>query len=500
MSKRKRSLKIFIYGILTQLVTLIFGLVVPRLFIVGYGSELNGLLSSIRQVFVYIALLEAGIGTASLHALYGPVANDNKKAISAIMVATDKFYKRTGFLYGLCVIVFSIVYVLVIKSEIPAWIIIIVILLQGMKGVINFLFYGKFSILLRADGKSYITSNLATMVNILGKFAQIFLILNGFNIIVVETVILVISISQMFYIYWYTKKHYSWLDFKEEPDYNALQKSKNVLVHQISWLIFNNTDVLVLSFFCGLKVVSVYALYNLIMTYISSIIETSSNSIEFILGQAFKKEREVFNQMYEVYETYYLGVVFSLFTITLVMFPSFIGLYTRGITDANYVDPKLLYLFVSMNLLRYTRQTSDQVIYFAEHFKETQYQSILESVINVAASLFLVTKIGMYGVLIGTIIALLYRSNDIIIYANLKIFHRMPWNIYRKIIQNIAVMFLVLYGAKALLPEIHNYFAWVGCSAIVGISSMAVFFLIDSVMDQKNFKVLLKAIRKKANK
>ena len=50
------------FGILQQLVTLIFGLIVPRLFIQTFGSEMNGLLSSLGNLYSYLALVEAGVG------------------------------------------------------------------------------------------------------------------------------------------------------------------------------------------------------------------------------------------------------------------------------------------------------------------------------------------------------------------------------------------------------------------------------------------------------
>lgn len=116
MGKGKRSLKIFIYGVISQVVTLVLGIVIPKLLIVGYGSEVNGLLSSVRQIFVYVALLEAGIGTAALQALYEPVAKEDRKRTSEIMAATDRYYRRTGILYGLSILIISFVYPLVVKS------------------------------------------------------------------------------------------------------------------------------------------------------------------------------------------------------------------------------------------------------------------------------------------------------------------------------------------------------------------------------------------------
>ena len=255
MDKGKRIVKIFIFGILSQIVTLLLGIVIPKLMIVSYGSEVNGLMSSVRQIFVYVALLEAGIGTASLQALYAPVAKGDRQRTSEIMAATDHYYKRTGLLYGIAVVVLAFAYPILVKSSIPMPIVFGVIFFQGASGVINYLFQGKFSILLRVDGKSYITTNATTIVNVASKLTQIALILAGCNILVVQIAYFIINMLQMLYIIWYVKKHYAWLDLKVQPDYSALSQSKNVIVHQISGLVFNNTDILVLTYFCGLKVV-----------------------------------------------------------------------------------------------------------------------------------------------------------------------------------------------------------------------------------------------------
>lgn len=487
MGKGKKSLKIFAYGIISQIVTLLLGIIIPKLLIVSYGSEVNGLLSSVRQIFVYVALLEAGIGTASLQALYAPMAKGDTKRTCEIMAATDHYYKRTGILYGIAVLVLSIIYPIIVKSNISMPVVSGVILFQGASGVINYFFQGKFVILLRVDGKSYITTNLTTIVNVVSKLLQIALILAGFNVVVVQFSYFLVSLSQMLYITWYIKRNYYWLDLKVKPDYSSLKQSKNVIIHQISGLIFNNTDILILTYFCGLKTVSVYSLYNLIVSCVSNIIDTLCSSVEFILGQAFNSDKKKFLKLQEVYETYYLAISFSFFTITLILFQSFIKIYSRGITDTVYVDKYLPYLIVILNVLMYSRRTSSQIINFAGHFKQTQVRSIIESVINLVVSLILVHYIGMYGVLIGTIVALLYRTNDVIIYANCKIIGRKPWKTYRRWLQNSVVMVICVVLINMILPNIDNYFSWFLNAVWIAIVCCLSFFVVDSFFDKESF-------------
>ena len=65
MSRKSGSIKNFLWGIIGTLATSLVAILIPRLFIVNYGSEVNGFLSSIRQIYVYLALLEGGVGRAS---------------------------------------------------------------------------------------------------------------------------------------------------------------------------------------------------------------------------------------------------------------------------------------------------------------------------------------------------------------------------------------------------------------------------------------------------
>ncbi len=487
MNKKKKSFNILITGLISQIVILALGIVIPKLLIVSYGSEVNGLLSSIKQIFVYVALLEAGIGTAALQAMYEPIAKDDKEKASQIMVATDRYFKRTGFFYGIAVLLLAFLYPVIIKVELEYGMVAVIILLQGSAGVIKYFFQGKLTILLRVDGRSYITTNIATIVNVLTHLTQIILILAGFNIIAVQIAYFIINLVQMLYLTWYVRKHYAWLDWHANPDYKALGQSKFVVVHQISGLIFNNTDVLILTYFCGLKVVSVYSLYNLIFSCVANVIDTLCSSVEFILGQAFNSDKEYFMKLQETYETYYLGISFGFFTITLIMFPSFIKLYSSGITDINYVDSILPYLFVALNVLMYARRTSSQIINFAGHFKQTQWRSIVESIINLTVSLIMVYYCGIYGVLIGTIAALFYRTNDIIIYANRNILGRRPWKTYRRWVVNLVVMCILTVVIKSVLEPISNYFQWMMNAAWVSVVCMIGFICADSVFDKNSF-------------
>ena len=131
MTRQENSLKNLFYGLGSFVITTLISIIIPRLFLVSYGSEVNGLISSIKQIFAYFALLEAGVGGATLQALYGPMARNDHEEISAILSATNHFYRKTGFWYAVGVAVLAILYPICVKTDIPYYVIVGVILFQG---------------------------------------------------------------------------------------------------------------------------------------------------------------------------------------------------------------------------------------------------------------------------------------------------------------------------------------------------------------------------------
>lgn len=71
-----------------QVVVFVVGLLVPRYILLNYGSEINGISNTVNQIIGYAALLEAGLGLASIQALYKPLAENDIEVINGICAAT----------------------------------------------------------------------------------------------------------------------------------------------------------------------------------------------------------------------------------------------------------------------------------------------------------------------------------------------------------------------------------------------------------------------------
>ena len=175
----------------------------------------------------------------------------------------------------------------------------------------------------------------------------------------------------------------------------------------------------------------------------------------------------------------------------------FMKLYTEGVTDADYLLPFLPLLFVTYKLLVCGRAACGGLISYAGHFKQTQIHSIIETSINLFVSIGAVILfehlwgLGIYGVLVGTIAALLFRANIMVIYANKHILFRSIWRTYSKWLLDL-VLTVLCCGAFALLsPTINDYFHLILYAAIAGVTVLIVFVCANAVAFRENARFVL---------
>lgn len=495
--KSKRGLYNIIFGMLGQFLTIIIGLIIPRLFIVNLGSEANGLVSSISQIYIYIGLLEAGIGAVSIQALYKPIAQNDHEGVNKILSATAKYYHKAGIYYLICIGILGIIYPLIIESYFSKFDIFLIIVFSGLSGAINFLFQGKYKVFLMAEGKNYIISNIATFLSVISSLIKALLIMLGFNVVIIQFSCLIINLSQIIFFEFYIRRNYKWLDTNTSPNYKAISQKNSAFIHQISAMIFANTDIIVITVFCDLKVASVYAMYNLVTTYISGILQNINSGIVFILGQKYHENKEVYLKLNDVYDTYYMAIAFAIYTIAYILFLPFMKLYTKDIIDINYIDNLLPVLFIFIQLLNCGRAAANNSINVAGHFKKTQNRSIIEAIINIVVSLVCVNIFGIYGVLIGTIVALFYRVNDIILYSCKYILLRSPIKTYIRWIINLISMLIIIYISNLLDIKIESYISLVFNGVILLVITVPIYLFISSILNIECYMYIKNILKSK---
>ena len=493
-SRIKRNL---VSSLIYQVVLISLSFLLPRLYLENFGSEVNGVLSTIKQIFAYMVLLEAGVGLATTQSLYKKIGQNDRQSASAVLSATNIYYKRTGILYLAIVLAIAVVYAYGIPTSIDRNVLFAIIILTALPALFSYFVQAKYRILMEVDGRKYVINNAETVLQLASNIGKILVLLLTDSLILIQLVYCLLSLAQLAFLYFYAKRRYTWLDLKAKPDFESISQKNSVLVHQLSGMVFNNTDVILISVLCDFKAVSIYAIYNIFFSQVQNFITNLTSSFTFALGQMFHTDRRNFDKLYNAYETFYIMGTYIVYTLMAVFLLPLIQIYTSGIHDAEYTNTLLLLLFVIMNLVANAKMPVNGIIEYAGGFTKTRFHAVWEMVINITCSVAAIFYMGICGAILGTIAALVYRSVVTIYYSNKKVLQRSPLFTCKIILSNTAVFAVVMlvffvdtFSNLSFLRLLLN--GVVHSTWIIG-----VYLLVNFVFNRSAFTTLVELCRRK---
>ena len=108
------------------------------------------MVTSINQFLTYMGLAEAGVGTASVVALYVPLAEQKQDDVNSILTATKMFYYRSGMIFVGLVVALVAVYPYLISQQLSSGTVRMMIVVLASSTLIDYLFLGKYKVILTA--------------------------------------------------------------------------------------------------------------------------------------------------------------------------------------------------------------------------------------------------------------------------------------------------------------------------------------------------------------
>ena len=486
------AIKNTLASILVEVVAALSGVILPRFFISAYGSSINGLVSSIGQFITYMGLVEAGVSAAATVELYKPLSEDDHLKTNEIVSAAKGFYFKSGALFVVLDVILIISYPLIVKNEIADTSFVrMMIVVLSLNGIVDYFFLGKYRVLLVADQKTYIIAIAQSVGTIITLFVSIMLIYIHSSAVLVKGVVAAVYILRTFYIVYYVRKHYMWLDCNSKYAKDAFPQRQSALFHQVIGMICNNTDIVLLTVMLqsnALVEVSVYATYNMVAANLTSLFNSFSRGIGASFGKMIaKNDQESLNVNFSYFEMIYFVLLFIVYTCMAVLLYAFISLYSVSFSDTEvYLRWSLVALFTACGVAQNIRIPGLTVQIAAGHFKQTQGAALLEAVLNFGVSIALVRFIGINGVLLGTFVAYLYRSSYVIIY-NAKHFvcGSLKRTAFRFVRNFLLFALLTTAGIVFLAPCIHSWITWIVYAIILGIISAIVFIMINFIFEPK---------------
>lgn len=473
--RTKKALENIICEFLLELVTVVCGLIVPRLIIGTFGSGINGLSSSISQFLSYIVLLESGVGGVMRAALYKPLAENDINSISGIIKASERFFKKIAFIFLAYLLVLSVIYPFIVQKDFDYLFTFSLVLIIGISTFFQYYFGISYQILLQADQRQYISSLMRIGTMVVNSVMIILLIKIGASIHIVKLGSSIVFLARPIMLNLYVKKKYSIIK-SCEPDNNAIKQKWDGLGHHIAYFVHNNTDIVLLTIFTNVKEVSVYSVYYMIISNISKIVTIFSTGLEAAFGNMIAKaEKETLSRYFYLFEFIVFSLTTILFTSTSLLIMPFISIYTRGVTDVNYNRPLFAYILTAAIAAYCIRIPYHAVVLAAGHFKQTKKGAYLEAAINVIVSIVLVNIIGIEGVAIGTLVAMLYRTIQYAFYLSKNVIQRSSFCFIKKlIIYMVSVLVIILFVNIIQEPVFRTYYDWLNYAIIVTVIALLI--------------------------
>lgn len=479
---------------------MICGLITPRLMLRAFGSEVNGAITSITTFLGYIILVEGGIGGVARAALYKPLSEGNDQAVSEVMAEIKKFFRRVGYIFIFYVLLIACTFKYISHTDVLDWTtsFLLVIIISGSTFAQYFIGISN-GVLLHAAQRLYVGNVLSAVTIVLNTILVVILTYLGCNILTLKLISGIIFVIRPVALWIYVRKHFNIVPTKGTK--NTLKDKWTGLGQHIAFFLHSHTDVVVLTVFGNLKLVSVYAVYNMITSTIQNITTSCYAGMDAMFGDMYaKKETDALGHTFNIYETLISIVTSVLFGAAMVLAVPFVKLYTIDITDANYTEPLFSALLISSCIIFCLRAPYHNMIISAGHFKQTNVASYGEAIINIVSSVILVIHFGLIGVAIGTVLATLFRFVYYVIYLSREVLKRKlsRW-VKREIINVVTILIIYLCGARVVkMFDCSSYIIWAEAGTVTVLISAAITLLFNMVFYKKECIYLFNKVRKKA--
>lgn len=463
MNRTEKFIKNTLATGLMQITAMVSGFIVPKIMLVFYGSEINGIVTSIAQLISYLTLLEAGLSGATVFSLYKPIAAHDTYGINRILAAAKNLYYKTGHIFSCMVVLCAALYPFFVHSTtLDYGNLFLLFLILGVNGVLEFYTLAKYRALLTADQKTWVIS-LANMVQIILNVLIIgSLAYAGFSIVIVRAAAVGAIFIRTFLLWKYCRDHYDFLDFTVPPNNSAMSQRWDALYLQVLGAIHQGAPILIATFLLSLLDVSIYAIFNLVILGLNSLLGIFMTGLTSGFGDLIARgEKGPFQKAFNEFEFIYTIGITIIYGTMFFVYQPFISLYTKG-SDISYYYPIFAFLMTLNGFAYNIKNPFGMLVISAGKYKETRLPTTIQGTIELIGGIILSLVWGLNGLVLGSLLSNLYRDIEFLFFAPRHLTHMAIGHTVKLWIVNTLVIGLAAGISTFLwLPSIGNFLQWV---------------------------------------
>ncbi len=412
-ASRTQASKNIIVNVFSKIIVMLLPFATRTIIIHSLGVEYLGVDSLFASILNVLSLSELGFSSAIVFSMYKPIAEGDDEKVCALLTYYKKLYRIVGcIILGIGLIVLPNIHLFIAEgttypSNINLYVVYSIFLFNTC--ISYFLFAYRSSVLVATmrtdiDGlidlvRSIFQYGLQLLMVVLFKQYYLYILVLPFITIsnnIFRNILIVKKYPQ------YCKNA---MLTKEEKK-NIFSNVRALMGNKIGGMVFTTADNVVISSFLGLEILGKFSNYNLIFTTVYAIESVAYTAIQPVIGNVLvTKGRE---ESYSLFKKLFLLST----CITAICTACFVSLYQPfmrvWVGEENMLSTIIPILFAVYFMIKSNRRLLFVFKEAAGMWKDDFWKPYVSVAANLTVNIILVQIIGLPGILISSIAAIMF--------------------------------------------------------------------------------------------
>lgn len=506
LNRTRNATKNIIFGTILKLYQILIPFVMRTAMIYLLGVEYLGLNSLFTSILQVLNLAELGVGTAMVFSMYRPIAEDDDITICALMKLYKIYYRIIGIIILVLGTILCPCVPRLIKSGVPPDMNVYVLyLLNLFATVLSYWLFAYKNCLLSAHQRTDVTSKITIIVNTLMYLSQFLLLFIFRNYYYYVIMLLIGQIAINITTAYVVDKMYPKYKAKGKLPQKVIddinRRVKDLFTSKIGGVIVNSSDSIVISAFLGLTMLAIYQNYYYILTAIIGIVGVIFSSCTAGIGNSIIVESREKNYKDLNKFTFIIAWLAGFCSCALLcLYQPFMQIWVGVdlLMDFSCVICFVVYYFIyEINAVLNLYKDAAGI------WHKDRFRPLVTALTNLVLNIILVNYIGIYGVLLSTVLSMLFVGMPWIIHnLFMEIFKINPkkyvFKLFRYSVTTIVIAIITFICCNAVKGNSIASFITKGiiCLVVSNLLFFIMYMKTDEIKETKNLIMKMLKIRK----
>lgn len=454
-SRTQKSITNTVVSFVSQFIIILLGFISRRVLIYSVGVEYLGINGLMTNILTVLSLAESGIGVAIGYALYKPLAENDIEKIKSLMRFFRTTYRALALMTAVIGFAFYPLLPFFLKGNTAPDANIIYFMFLG-SSVVSYLWVYK-TTLNSSDQNKYLYTIANTITQIAVLVLKVVILYFTENYILYLSIEIGSTIIKNIIFNYIVGRRYPYLKDRDvrkldtETKKNLFTNIKSLFWGKVGYILSQCSDNLVISSIVSVTAVGLYSNYITLISSVSGFVATFTSGVTASMGNLIASESK--ERIYEVYK-HIDFINYWMYTFSSICLLCLTEQFIKIWLGEDYILSKgILAVAVVTFYLKGINSGIDVVKNAAGLYHPDRYVSMLEAGLNLIISIVLARRIGLLGVLIGTLVSFCMFS-----------FWTKPYFVYRDIFGIPFLKYVVWEGKKIAIAFILGFIIYAGTS------------------------------------